>query len=128
MYLNHPEIKPEGVAFDGSGLYTGTPVVGAGFSEAVAAGLADGAYRWRARSVDGTGATSGWIAPGAGPGPDFRVERRAPAPPPGFLEGNGDEDDDLCGLLGAEFLLLLLVRLRRPKPISPRRRAGTGPR
>jgi hypothetical protein len=120
------EVKPDGVPFDGSGLYTGTPVIGAGFSEAAAAGLPDGAYRWRARSVDGTGAVSGWIVPGTGPGPDFRVERRAPAPPPGFLEGDGD--DDLCGLLGVEFLPLLLLGLRRRCPIWPRRRAGTEPR
>lgn len=119
------EIKPEGVPFDGSGLYTGTPVIGAGFSEAVAAGLADGTYHWRARAVDGTGARSDWIAPALGPGPDFRVERppAPPAPTTGFPEGDGeDEDGDLCGLLGAEAFLLLVPLLGGS--ISSRGRSG----
>lgn len=123
------EIKPEGVPFDGSELYTGTPVIAAGFSEAVAAGLPGGAYRWRARSVDGAGAPSAWITPPAGPGPDFRVERRAvPPPTPGLPLGDGDDDDDLCGLLGAEILLVLVFGLRRAKLTSLRGRTGAGPR
>lgn len=108
------EVKAEPAPFDERGLAVGNPVAGTGgVSEAVVGGLAEGAYRWRARGLDHAGRRSAWVEFDADPAADFFVGGAAPLPPGPDPEVLDDETDD-CGLLGVEVLLLLGLR-RRPR-------------
>ncbi len=55
------EVKLVSVAFDGTGLVTGTAVGTGLLAEVTVNGLADGSYHWRIRAIDNTGLTSAWV-------------------------------------------------------------------
>ncbi|MBI2933575.1 MAG: hypothetical protein HYY16_18185 [Planctomycetes bacterium] len=102
-----PEIKPDPTPFDGTGnpvpLVTGNFVGrGGGVSEAIATGLPDGDYKWRARTL--VGATpSDWVEYDAGLNPDSTVDISAGggggSGPASRDNGNADSwinDSSLC--------------------------------
>jgi dipeptidyl aminopeptidase/acylaminoacyl peptidase len=72
------EVKPVGVAFDGSGLGTSASVTSGSVASVQVSGLSRGvSYHWRARALDALGATSAvWESFGGNPesGTDFRME------------------------------------------------------
>jgi len=108
------EVKAEPAAFDGAALAVGNPVAGTGgVSEAVVAGLAEGAYRWRARALDHAGRRSPWVEFDADPAPDFFVGGAAPMPLPMPTPPDSDDDGNGCGAMGLEVLLLRLLPPRR---------------
>jgi Tol biopolymer transport system component len=73
------ELKPVGIAFDGTGLLQSPAVASGATAQVTVAGLSrDRRFHWRARSADSVNATSDWVSFGANAesSTDVRVEGR----------------------------------------------------
>jgi len=92
------EVKPNAAAFDGLGLVAGGAVpAGGGVSEATWTATASGDYRWRARAVDASGATSSWVEFDPSVAPDVTVAIAPPPPPPPPPPASSHRAHRACG-------------------------------
>lgn len=129
------EIEPSAVAFTGTANYSAPAVAAAGIATVKVDGLQNGkTYHWQARVVDGTGATSTWVALSGAANTDLGVDQTAPLRPvihsatnpnqnrwyntriPSF---NWSAQDSGSGIQGYSYVLERQVHVIPPGVVSP---------